>query len=70
MIDRIREAVPATGNPMDSWKEQALGFSAAAQEGFAGGTERLKAFVINQPARALGLALGVGVVLGWLIKRR
>ena len=70
MIDRLRESGPAIGGQSESWREQALGVSATAREGFADGTERLKAFVVNQPAKALGLALLVGVALGWLIKRR
>jgi hypothetical protein len=32
--------------------------------------EVVKSVVINRPALALGAALAVGVVLGWLIKRR
>ncbi|WZP00471.1 hypothetical protein EP7_002115 [Isosphaeraceae bacterium EP7] len=70
MIDRLRESGQALGGQPESWREQALGASAAAREGFADGTERLKTFVINQPAKALGLALLVGVALGWLVKRR
>jgi ElaB/YqjD/DUF883 family membrane-anchored ribosome-binding protein len=27
-------------------------------------------YIVKEPAKALGLALGVGVLLGWLIKRR
>lgn len=36
----------------------------------AEGTERIKDYVRRQPVRALGLALGVGVLIGWLAKRR
>ena len=34
------------------------------------GTDAVKDYTIQQPARALGIALGMGVLLGWLIKRR
>jgi hypothetical protein len=70
MIDRLRETAPSLGGSPESWREQALGATSAAREGFADGSERLKTFVINQPAKALGLALLVGVARGWLIKRR
>jgi hypothetical protein len=32
--------------------------------------ERLEQYTEREPARALGLALGAGLLLGWLIKRR
>ena len=51
-------------------KEQALEFAASASERLAEGVEAVKHFTLEPPARALGIALGMGVVLGWLIKRR
>jgi ElaB/YqjD/DUF883 family membrane-anchored ribosome-binding protein len=41
-----------------------------AQEYLAEAGDIVKNFVNNRPAMALGAALAVGVVLGWLIKRR
>jgi len=55
---------------MDMAKEKALDLSAAAREKLTEGGSALKAYTIEQPARALGLALGLGVLIGWWIKRR
>jgi ElaB/YqjD/DUF883 family membrane-anchored ribosome-binding protein len=43
---------------------------AQAQEYLAEAGEIVKDVVNNRPVLALGAALAVGVVLGWLIKRR
>jgi ElaB/YqjD/DUF883 family membrane-anchored ribosome-binding protein len=44
--------------------------AASARERLSQGGEAIKNYTLEQPARALGLALGMGVLLGWLIKRR
>ncbi len=49
---------------------QALEYAETARAQFSEGCERVKEYVHKEPARALGIALGVGVVVGWLIKRR
>jgi ElaB/YqjD/DUF883 family membrane-anchored ribosome-binding protein len=71
MIDRIQnyEGGDYAGQ-VDQIKEQALTMLATAREQFAVGSDSVKNYVVEKPARALGIALGVGVVLGWLIKRR
>ena len=69
MIDRIRE-VPGLGTTADAAKEKALDFAATAKERLTMGGSAIKNYTIEQPARALGLALGMGVLFGWLIKRR
>jgi ElaB/YqjD/DUF883 family membrane-anchored ribosome-binding protein len=43
---------------------------AQAQEYLAEAGEIVKDVIHNRPALALGAALAVGVILGWLIKRR
>jgi ElaB/YqjD/DUF883 family membrane-anchored ribosome-binding protein len=43
---------------------------AAAHERLAEGSARLQSYVAQKPARSLGIALGAGVLLGWLIARR
>ena len=70
MIDRAREIESDWGAQTEQLRESALQFSAVARERFAEGTDRLKQYVVKEPTRALGLALGLGVLLGWLIKRR
>jgi hypothetical protein len=51
-------------------KELALEAAATAKESLARGTDAIRAYIVREPVRALGLALGVGVLLGWVIKRR
>ena len=51
-------------------KERALELAATAREQVSGGTRGLKEYIIKEPTRALGIALVLGVVIGWLIKRR
>ena len=70
MIDRIRGMETGDASQAEVIKEKALDFVATARERLAEGSETIKGFVIKEPARALGLALGLGVVLGWLLKRR
>jgi ElaB/YqjD/DUF883 family membrane-anchored ribosome-binding protein len=51
-------------------KEKAFEIAASAREQFSGGTLLLREYIVKEPTRALGIALGMGVILGWLIKRR
>jgi ElaB/YqjD/DUF883 family membrane-anchored ribosome-binding protein len=69
MIDRLRPE-PDLGSQAEQLKEKALELSATAREGLSRGAHAIREFTIGQPAKALGLALGMGVLLGWLIKRR
>ena len=48
----------------------ALWYAAIALGRLAEGKERVKQYVIREPMRALGIALGVGVLIGWWTKRR
>ncbi len=64
------ESHSSTGPQLDELKEQALVYLATARESLAEGRQRVRGYIINEPARALGIAFGVGVLLGWLIKRR
>jgi len=71
MIDRIRDVPPSgMGGQAEQIKEKALDAAAAARERLARGTDYLRGVIVEHPARALGVALGMGVILGWLIKRR
>ncbi len=51
-------------------KERALEFAATAREQVSGRTRGLRDYIVQEPTRALGIALVLGVVVGWLIKRR
>ena len=71
MIDRIQGLESSFGpQQAEELKEKALEYAAAARERLTEGSDRIKQYVVKEPARALGIALGVGVLLGWLIKRR
>jgi ElaB/YqjD/DUF883 family membrane-anchored ribosome-binding protein len=51
-------------------KEKVMEIAATAREQVQVGTHLLREFIVKEPVRALGVALGMGVILGWLIKRR
>lgn len=70
MIDRIQGLESAYGPQAEQLKETALEYAANARERLTEGSERVKEYIVKEPARALGIALGVGVLLGWMIKRR
>jgi ElaB/YqjD/DUF883 family membrane-anchored ribosome-binding protein len=70
MIDRAEGAAAGWAPQSDEMKEMALQYAAAAQERLAEGGERVRDYVVRQPVRALGIALGLGVLVGWMIKRR
>ena len=42
---------------------------AVARERLAEGRDMVREYVAREPVKALGVALCIGVVLGWLIKR-
>ncbi len=42
----------------------------AAQEQFRHWATQLRGVIVENPAASIGAALGIGVFLGWLIKRR
>jgi len=70
MIDRIQGLDASFGPQAEELKEKALEYAATARERLAEGSGRLREYVVKEPARALGIALGLGVHLGWMIKRR
>jgi len=70
VIDRIQNLESEFGPQAEQMKEMALDLVANARERLARGSDAVRDYTIQQPARALGIALGMGVLLGWLIKRR
>jgi ElaB/YqjD/DUF883 family membrane-anchored ribosome-binding protein len=70
MIDRFQPADMGYADQAEEMKARALEYAEMARERFSEGSEFVKDYVTKQPARALGIALGLGVALGWLIKRR
>ncbi len=70
MIDRVQEMGTEWGAQAEQLKERALQYTAVARERLTEGGERIKNYTVKEPVRALGIALGLGVLVGWLIKRR
>jgi ElaB/YqjD/DUF883 family membrane-anchored ribosome-binding protein len=70
MIDRIQPGVAGYADQTEEFKAQAMEYAEVARARLAEGGEFVKDYVNKQPARALAIALGLGVALGWLIKRR
>jgi ElaB/YqjD/DUF883 family membrane-anchored ribosome-binding protein len=70
MIDRMHDVESGYGPQVEELKAMALEYAATARERLAERSERIKEYVTNEPLRAVVVALGVGVLLGWLIKRR
>jgi ElaB/YqjD/DUF883 family membrane-anchored ribosome-binding protein len=70
MIDRMQGLPAGLPDQAEELKAMAMEYARTARERISEGTDFVKDYVNRQPARALGIALGLGVVLGWLIKRR
>jgi ElaB/YqjD/DUF883 family membrane-anchored ribosome-binding protein len=70
MIDRIQMSPTDLSDQAEELKARAMELAKSAGERLSEGNDFIKDYVTKQPARALGFALGLGVVLGWLIKRR
>ncbi len=68
MSERIQTAGPTLAGP--GIQERALEAAATAKESLGRGSQAIRNYIVKEPARAVGLAFGVGVLLGWLIKRR
>ena len=56
--------------PQEGFPGKAREVLAEARERFSKGAGTLQDSITEKPVRALSLAFGMGVLLGWLIKRR
>jgi len=70
MNDRFQDIVSSAEPGLEQFKDQAQLYAAAASERLTEGRDKIRQYIVNEPARALAIAIGVGVLLGWLIKRR
>ena len=66
------QGFPAASSPGDAtnFRDMAEDYAATAKEQWDNKSLALKTFIVNKPVMAIGLSLGMGVALGWLIKRR
>jgi len=67
---RFRPTEEGLSDTAEELQARALEYAETARTRLNEGSKFVKAYVNKQPARALGIALGLGVVVGWLIKRR
>jgi ElaB/YqjD/DUF883 family membrane-anchored ribosome-binding protein len=51
-------------------KESGRQFQQTALSQFQHWSARVRGMIVENPAASLGIALGMGVILGWLVKRR
>ena len=70
MTSRIPFLEPGAGSKAHPIREGALDLTALARERITEWNQAVREFTSQKPALALGLAAGMGVMLGWLIKRR
>jgi ElaB/YqjD/DUF883 family membrane-anchored ribosome-binding protein len=70
MIDRVQGTRSEFTPQMDEIKAMARQDIAVARERLADGNAIVRDYLVREPVKALGIALCVGVVLGWLIKPR
>ena len=70
MVDRMQGLEASPGDRVGEIKERALELAATAREQWASGSRVVRDYIVKEPTRALGLAFGMGALLGWLIKRR
>ena len=70
MIDRILDRASAIAAPPDELKETAREYAEIARSRIGKVSESVKAYTVREPVRALGVAFGLGVFLGWMIRRR
>ncbi len=71
MINRLKEMGGEDfGSTMEDARESALDMAASAREKLSWGRSFVRDYTLREPAKALGIAAGIGVLLGWLIKRR
>ena len=69
MYDRVQGSRSEFTPQIDEIRAMARQDVAVARERLAEGRDILRDYVVREPVKALGIALGIGVVLGWLIKR-
>jgi ElaB/YqjD/DUF883 family membrane-anchored ribosome-binding protein len=70
MIDQAREDERDLELEARALLERARSTAEAARQQLADGRDRLREYAVNRPIQALGIAFGLGVILGCLIKRR
>jgi ElaB/YqjD/DUF883 family membrane-anchored ribosome-binding protein len=69
MNDRVQGTKAEFTPQLEEIKAMARHDVAVARERLAEGRAVVSDYVLREPVKALGIALCIGVVLGWLIRR-
>lgn len=69
MNDRLQGTKSEFTPDLEEIKAMAHQDVAVARERLVEGTDLVRDYVAREPVKALGIALCVGVVLGWVIRR-
>ena len=69
MYDRVQGTKSEFTPQLEEIRAMARQDVAVARERLAEGRDMVRDYVAREPVKALGVALCIGVVLGWLIKR-
>ncbi len=69
MNDRLQGTKSEFTPDLEEIKAMARQDVAVARERLVEGTDLVRDYVAREPVKALGIALCVGVVLGWVIRR-
>jgi ElaB/YqjD/DUF883 family membrane-anchored ribosome-binding protein len=64
------DASVSNGKTVSLLRDSPGEFATEARQWQAEAEDFLRSMVVNRPVTAVGVALAVGVILGWLIKRR
>ncbi len=70
MIEHIIDRVSSVVAQPDELRERTLHYAEVAQSRMSEVRESVEAYTIRQPMRALGIAFGLGAIVGWMIRRR
>lgn len=70
MNDRVAGMKSEFTPQLDEIRAMARQDVAVARERLAEGKDLIRDYVVREPLKVLAITLGIGVLLGWLIKHR
>lgn len=70
MIDHIIDRASEIVARPEELREQTLRYADAARNQLSDVRESVEAYAVRQPLQALGIAFGLGAIVGWVIRRR
>ena len=70
MIEQIMDLASGMVEKPDELRARTLQYAEVASNRMDEVRESVKAYTVRQPMRALGIAFGLGALVGWMIRRR